>query len=211
MRNRNMASEPSTPSGGEPVVTRPLEAGDWEVVEALFGARGACGGCWCMSWRVPSHGRAWEERKGEPNRLALKQLVEGGRVHAVLACSANHPVGWCCLGPREDFPRLMASRALASPEAPGLWSVVCFFIPSRWRGIGVGGRLLMGAIDLARPRGASTLDGYPAKVGSRPMPGAFAWTGVPRLFERAGFRPLPGREGRRPIFRLDLGGQATRS
>jgi GNAT superfamily N-acetyltransferase len=157
-----------------------------------------------MSWRVATHGRAWAERKGEPNRQALRELVEGGRAHAVLAFAAERPVGWCCLGPRGDFPRIVASRTLTSPAEPGLWSVVCFFIPARRRGQGVGGLLLEGAVDLARSRGARVLEGYPATVGERPLPGAFAWTGVPRLFERAGFRPLPGREGRRAIYRLDL-------
>lgn len=29
----------------------PLTPKRWPDVEKLFGARGACGGCWCMFWR----------------------------------------------------------------------------------------------------------------------------------------------------------------
>ena len=39
----------------------------------LFGERGACGGCWCMWWRLA--GSAFEKQKGEPNRLAMKEIT----------------------------------------------------------------------------------------------------------------------------------------
>jgi hypothetical protein len=31
----------------------PLTPERWHDLEQLFGTRGACGGCWCMWWRVP--------------------------------------------------------------------------------------------------------------------------------------------------------------
>ena len=192
-----------TPAGD--ISTGPLGRGDWQSVETLFGPRGACGGCWCMWWRVPVHGKAWQAVKGEPNRVALRQLIEAGRVHAVLAFADGAPVGWCCLGPRGDFPHLERSSALAVRDRPdGLWAVVCFFVPPQWRRRGVAARLLEGAVDLARERGGRVLEGYPARVGEKPLAGAFAWTGVPALFEAAGFRPLAGREGKRVIYRLRL-------
>ncbi len=62
---------------------RPLEPRDWPALERLFGARGACAGCWCMAWRVPH--KTWAAQKGEKNRRALKRLVESGRATGVLA------------------------------------------------------------------------------------------------------------------------------
>ena len=53
---------------------RDLTPRDWPTIERLFGPRGACGGCWCMVWRV-SGGKAWLENKGEKNRRAFKRLV----------------------------------------------------------------------------------------------------------------------------------------
>ena len=64
---------------GEPFTTRPLTRDDWPVIEALFGANGACGGCWCMWWRVPMGGKAWDAAKGSPNREAFRSLVQSGR------------------------------------------------------------------------------------------------------------------------------------
>jgi hypothetical protein len=57
------------------ILTRPLGCDDWSIVETLFGPRGACGGCWCMWWRVPMGGRTWEAAKGEPNGKAFRKLV----------------------------------------------------------------------------------------------------------------------------------------
>lgn len=69
------------------------------------------------------------------------------------------------------------------------------------------GRLLDEAVLLARAGGASHVEGYPVvpKSRERPVPAAFAWTGVPTLFEAAGFSRVKGRAGMRPIFRLALG------
>ena len=33
------------------IVIRPATREHWSDLAALFGARGACGGCWCMFWR----------------------------------------------------------------------------------------------------------------------------------------------------------------
>ena len=31
---------------------KPLTPETWSDFERLFGSRGACGGCWCMLWRL---------------------------------------------------------------------------------------------------------------------------------------------------------------
>jgi GNAT superfamily N-acetyltransferase len=176
---------------------RPITRTDWPAIVKLFGENGACGGCWCMSWRVPSHGKEWEAAKGAPNRRALGRLVRKGEAHAVLAFVDGEPAAWCSFGPRESFPRLMRSRALARECGPDTWSIVCFFIPSRWRRRGIGTALLQAATKRAFELGAREVEGFPAvpwdpKVA---VPGAFAWTGVPKLFEACGFERIK-RKGR---------------
>jgi GNAT superfamily N-acetyltransferase len=199
------------PPARRALVVRDVTPADWHTVESLFGSNGACGGCWCMWSRLPRGGKLWEERKGEPNRRALRELVLAGRVHAVLALRGGTPVGWCCLGPREDFPRLLRVRALPSQWEAGTWSVVCFFIPAAWRRQGVAGALLGGAVALARRRGARALEGYPVPVGEgRSMPATFAWTGVPRLFRAAGFSETTAPGATRPVFRRRLRAGARR-
>ena len=55
----------------------------------------------------------------------------------------------------------------------------------------------------ARRRGATRIEGYPVVptegFGAK-MPGAFAWTGLPQVFERKRFRALAEVPGKRPIY-----------
>lgn len=182
---------------------RPLEPDDLPIIEELFGPRGACAGCWCMYWRLGS--QEWQAAKGAPNREAFLRLVADGEVHGLLAFEDEEPVGWCNIGPRSDFPRLGRSRVLATGRGEGTWGVPCFFIPAKHRRRGVATALLKAAVALARERGARCLEGYPVTASKNAPPGssvpaAFAWTGVPELFESAGFRDVTPEGSTRPIY-----------
>jgi len=185
---------------GRALDLRALTREDFSLLAQLFGERGACGGCWCMAWRLDR--KTWERQRGQGNRRALQRLVAGGRLSGVLALSAGRAVGWCSVGPRVDFVALESKRSLATAWDERTWSVTCFFIERSWRRRGLGVRLLRAAVDLARERGATRLEGYPAPLprSGGALPAAFAWTGLPRLFERNGFRPLPDPPGKRPIY-----------
>ncbi|UCC30219.1 MAG: GNAT family N-acetyltransferase [Phycisphaerales bacterium] len=185
------------------LTVRPLHPGDWSNIEALFGEKGACGGCWCMWWRLPKGGKLWEESKGARNKRAFRKLVTTGQVCGCLAFSEDQPVGWCCVGPRGDFPRLRRTKALQTDWNERTWSVTCFYIPAPWRQRGVASALLKGAVKVARDNGAKELEAYPVRPkteGAR-MPAAFAWTGVPHLFEKFKFRNVTPPGNSRDIYR----------
>jgi len=193
VRSRNAASAPR-------VKVRELGTDDWPVIERLFGDKGACGGCWCMWWRVPRGGKLWEESKGAKNRRAFKRLLTAGKVFGCLAFVDDEPVGWCCVGPRADFPRLERTKALQTEWDEGTWSVTCFYIKAGFRGKGVASALLPKSVALAKRRGARVIEGYPVKPKTKKaVPAAFAWTGIPNLFERCGFDCSPGPEPSRDI------------
>jgi hypothetical protein len=40
----------------------PVKNKRWADFETLFGERGACGGCWCMLWRLAR--KEFEQQKG---------------------------------------------------------------------------------------------------------------------------------------------------
>lgn len=175
---------------------------DWPRVVELFGSRGACGGCWCMWWRVPRGGKDWNALAGRKARNRFRRLVQEGHVHAVLAFSGTKPVGWCSYGPAESFPRFESARSLKRRRRPGTWSIVCFYIATGWRGRGVATALLHAATEEAFAAGASEIEAFPAvpyEAGKR-MPAAFAYTGVPELYRRAGFRKLRRPKETRPIY-----------
>lgn len=183
---------------------RPIVPTDWERIETLFGSNGACGGCWCMYWRVPSTGKYWAEHKGERNRATFEALVRSGKARGILAFAGAEPVGWCSVGPREDFAYLARAPKLRDASPDGTWSVTCFFITRRVRRHGVALSLLRAAREFASDSGASSLEGFPVKP-SRPgsLPDAFIHTGVPALFEQAGFS-LVADLGGRLLYRVGL-------
>ncbi len=174
------------------VTTQPLQPGNWPVVERLFGKQGACGGCWCMWWRVAASPKEWAKIKGEANRASFQNLFAEGRVHAVLAFAGDEPVGWCSFGPRGDFARVARVKALARDSSERTWSIVCFYIPAGRRRQGIARRLLAAATERAFELGASEVEGYPVVPKSSPdrVPAAFASTGVPALFKGAGYEEM---------------------
>ena len=64
----------------------------WSDFETLFGARGACEGCWCMFWRRDSH-KEYKNKRSEENKAAMKALIEAGEVSGVLAYADGIPAG----------------------------------------------------------------------------------------------------------------------
>lgn len=180
----------------------PLVPERWRDLVRLFGARGACGGCWCMWWRQ-THAE-FERKKGPANRRALNALVRRGPAPGLLAYRDGEPAGWCCVGPRAAFPRLARSRILAPVDDAPVWSVVCFFVAKDHRGRGLTVQLLEAAKSHARRGGAQTLEGYPVEPKQGRAAPAFVYTGLASAFRRAGFSEVARRSPTRPVMRCPL-------
>jgi GNAT superfamily N-acetyltransferase len=199
-RNKRSAT---TEAARDPQPTyRALTKRDWPKIDELFGSNGACGGCWCMWWRVARGGKLWAEAKGPRNRADFRQLVEEGKVHGILAFAGKRPIGWCAFGPRSSFPRTERVRALNRDWSEKTWSVNCFYIRREWRGQGVAKKLADEATKRAFEMGAGEVEGYPVVPTAPPaaIPAAFAWTGVPAIFESSGYSEIPKQAGHRRIF-----------
>jgi GNAT superfamily N-acetyltransferase len=178
---------------------QPATPARWPDLEALFGARGACGGCWCMVWRLPR--REFEQGKGDENRAALARLVASGAQPGLLAYLGGQPIGWCAVGPRAWYPALERSRLLKPVDDTPVWSVSCLFVARPYRRRGVTTQLLRAAVAHAAQHGARMVEGYPVEPRSAEMPPVFAWTGVASAFAAAGFVEVARRSETRPIMR----------
>ncbi len=172
--------------------------------ETLFGARGACGGCWCMLWRLGR--RQFESQKGEKNRLAMRELIASGTVTGLLAYIGEEAIGWCALAPRDQYPALERSRIMKPVDDQPCWSVACLFVHKNYRKQSVATQLLAAAARYAASRGAAILEGYPVEPKEKDVPPAFAWTGIPKAFIAAGFHECARRSPTRPIMRIFLDG-----
>lgn len=178
------------------IETKELTPKLWPAFEKLFGKNGACGGCWCMTWRIEK-GERWEDVKGPTAKRRMKALVTQGKALGVLAFAGDEPVGWCAYGPRTDFPKLDRAPTLACDDAERVWSIPCFFVKNGWRGKGVASALLQHAVQSLRQRGAEIAEGYPVKPskGGEKIPAAFAWTGTRPLFAACGFKVVGNHNG----------------
>ena len=205
-----MVVRTSKPS--ERILLRELARTDWPHIERLFGSRGACGGCWCMHWRVPRGGKSWEAAKGEPNRLAFRKLVQAGQVHGILAFSRDLPVGWCSFGQRSAFPRVDRIKAYRTDETlsvadkSALWSINCFYLAKEYRGQGLSRRLAEAALQAIRKRRGRFVEAYPVTLtrdGKR-LPPAFSFTGPESLFRQLGFVEIQRLATSRPLYQMEL-------
>jgi GNAT superfamily N-acetyltransferase len=194
--------QPSTRTADTAIVFHPLTIERWPDLEALFGARGGCGGCWCMTWRLPR--ARFEKGKGAGNRAAFRRRVRSGLPPGVLAYIDGKPVGWCAIAPRAEYEYLRRSRVLRPVDDRKVWSVSCLFVAKPHRGRGISVKLLRAAVAMAGETGAEIVEGYPVIPYAVHMPDAFAWTGTLSAFRAAGFDEVARGSPKRPIMRVRL-------
>ncbi len=177
----------------------PATPARFKDIEALFGERGACGGCWCMVWRLER--KDWVAGKGARNKKALRELVRSGSAPGVIGYLGRMPIAWCAVAPREEYRALERSRVLKPVDDRPVWSISCLFVLKPYRRKGVSVRMLRAAAEFAIGRGAEIVEGYPVVPAMERTPDPFIWTGVPSAFRRAGFEEVLRRSKTRPIMR----------
>jgi GNAT superfamily N-acetyltransferase len=181
-------------------VFEPLSQKNWPAFENLFGEKGACGGCWCMHWRLKA--ADFVKQRGEGNRKAMQKLVKNGPPLGVLAMIDGEAVGWCAVAPRAQYPRFETSKLLQPVDNQPVWSITCFFIDKAYRRQGLSVKLLKVAAAFAFENGATVVEAYPVAPGAAHYTEVFAWTGFASAFVQAGFTEVARRSEKRPIMRL---------
>jgi GNAT superfamily N-acetyltransferase len=180
----------------------PLTPDRWNDLELLFGEKGACGGCWCMWWRL-SHSE-FTNQKGEKNKKALKNIVDSGQIPGIIAYVDGNPIGWCSISPRETYPRLERSRLLKRIDDEHVWSIVCFYIKKEFRRKGISFILLKAVLDYVKQWGGTIVEGYPIEPKKSSSPDLFVYTGLASTFRKAGFKEVVRRSETRPIMRFRI-------
>jgi GNAT superfamily N-acetyltransferase len=176
----------------------PLTQKLWRDFELLFGKNGACGGCWCMYWKL--RGKAFSENTGNAARQMQKAVVESKVVPGLLAYSEGYPIGWIAVEPRYAYPKLAHSRILKPVDDQEVWSITCFFVEKKHRRKGITVELLKAAVDYVKTQGGKIVEGYPVDVSSN-QADAFIYTGTASAFKKAGFVEVARNSPTRPIFR----------
>ena len=179
----------------------PLTQKLWRDFELLFGAHGACGGCWCMFWKL--RGKEYSENTGDNARQMQKSVVDAKIVPGLLAYSEGYPVGWIAVEPRSQYPKLAHSRTLKPVDDQEVWSITCFFVEKKHRRKGITVELLKAAVAHAKKYGAKIVEGYPIDTKKNEAP-PFVFTGTASAFKQAGFQEVARNAPTRPIFRFTI-------
>lgn len=176
----------------------PATADKWRDVLRLFGPNGAYSNCWCTWWILRS--RDWEAAPAQDRRSLLESLVASGAEPGLLAYLDDEPIGWCAVGPRQRYARMMSTRSpVYRPldDEPS-WVINCFFIAPPHRRRGVAGTLLREAVAFAFSNGAERIEAYPRDDACS---AAELYVGSLAMFRDAGFREVARMRGR-PVVRL---------
>jgi len=176
----------------------PVTKDAWEEFQALFAESGVQNGCWCMYWRVARN--EFQRHYGEGNRQAIQAVVASGRTPGILAMLNGHPVGWCSVAPREEFPVLDRSSTLKRVDDQPVWSIVCFFVSKPYRRMGIIKALIEAAIAHARDNGAHIVEAYPLTPESN-YPLYERYLGFSPLFAELGFKEVARRSERKAVMR----------
>ena len=187
----------------EEMTFEPLNRSNWSKFVALFGERGACGNCWCMYYRL-NKSDFTEGKLDNGNKNAMKELVWSGAATGVLGFYEGKAIAWCAFSPREEFIKLEKSRVHKPIDDEYVWSITCSFIDKHFRRMGVSVAMLKGLIDYARTQKIKIIEAYPTIPTTESIPDSFAWIGLYKSFERAGFEIVDNTSKNRPMVRYYL-------
>lgn len=180
---------------------RPLTPAEWEDLEALFGKRGAYGGCWCMWWRMRR--RDWDRMRSRDRKQAFHEIVHSDQsAPGILAYVGDRAIGWCSVAPRETYVAMRHSRTLRAIDDQPVWSIACFYVAVGFRRQGVLTGLLHAAIQHVREQGGTIIEAYPLRPLKRSA--AESFMGVTSTFLEAGFEEVAQTSPSRSIVRYYL-------
>lgn len=199
MKCDHQTKVPMKPKCTMKLTVRPLTPDLWPALEDLFGRNGACGGCWCMYFRI---GSAYRQRPQAKNKAAFHGMVNLGPPPGLLAFEGELAVGWCQLTLRDALPYLERTWRLKRVDDLPVWSLSCLYVRIGYRRRGVTSTLIAAALKAAKRANAPALEAYPFDAGESP---SASGTGYCSTFARAGFKTVARRIPARPIMRHDLG------
>lgn len=182
---------------------RVLTPSVWDDFVAVMGAsKGGNSGCWCTWWQLKRGD--WESLGADGRESLFRSRVEQGERPGVIVYRDGIPVGWCAIGPVENYLVVCRSSVIRPSQAKGDWFVSCFVVPARYRRKGVMTDLLLSAVDFAKSCGARAIEACPrdcvAGSGASDL-----FVGKSSVFLRNGFVEVSRNRHDRPLLRRELG------
>jgi GNAT superfamily N-acetyltransferase len=187
----------------------------WDDLQTVFGTRGDASRCQCQAYKIRD--MEWRSVPVEERAERLREQTGCGHPGArttsgLVAYLDGEPAGWCAVGPRTAYARLLHTRVPwtgrdEDKTDDGVWAVTCFVTRTGFRHRGVSRGLAAATVDFARERGARAIEGYPMIT----QPGhEITWgelhVGSRSIFAAAGFAEVSRPTLRRVVMRIDFSG-----
>jgi GNAT superfamily N-acetyltransferase len=179
----------------------PLTKNNWDKFLQLFEPNGGCGNCWCMYYRLKKSDFE-EGKKNDGNKNRLQQLVWENKPTGIVAFYSGKAIAWCAFAPREDYMKIENSRVHKRIDDQPVWSIPCFFIDKNYRRQGISVEILKAVILYAKEKKIRIIEAYPVIPTQEELPDSFAWYGLYKSFERAGFDIVDRTSKNRPMVRF---------
>src|SRR5436305_10942002 len=112
------------------VEIRALAERELDSFETLLCSQRQSTGCWCM-WFI-RRVADYHAGGGAGNRAALVELMrDGATAIGFIAYDGDEPVGWCSVGPRSRYARVLRAPTLKGRdpvEDDSVWLAPCFLV-----------------------------------------------------------------------------------
>ncbi|MGH8952026.1 MAG: GNAT family N-acetyltransferase [Acidimicrobiia bacterium] len=197
------------------VMIVPANQATWQDLQAVFGTRGAPSHCQCSRYKMQP-GESWASVGAEELSFRLRSETDCGhpesdKTSGLVAYLDGEPVGWCAVEPRTAYPRLLLKTRVPWADRDedktddGVWALTCFVTRAGFRRRGISRALARSAVDFARERGASAVEGYPmiTEPGQEVME-VEVHVGTRSIFEATGFAEVSHPTLRRVVMRIDF-------
>jgi GNAT superfamily N-acetyltransferase len=200
-------------TAAEAISVVPADKAGWDDLQAVFGPRGYAARCQCQKFKI-RHGQ-WRSVSAAERTARLREQIGCGRrkgrgTRGLVAYLDGEPVGWCAVEPRTAYPRLLDSPVPwagrdEDPGDDGVWAATCFVTRASFRRRGVSYALARAAVEYARARGASALEGYAmiTKPGQEVAWGEL-YVGSRSIFAAAGLAEVSRPTPRRVVMRIEF-------
>jgi GNAT superfamily N-acetyltransferase len=166
-------------------VVKPATQDRFDDLRAILCPNANPRACWCLTYRLANAENS--ALVGDARAERVRALCAGVPAPGVLGYVDDKPAGWCAVGPRTDFARLVRSKTIPVLDDVPVWSIVCLVVRAGYRRKGVAGELVRGAVRYAIEQGANCIEAYPIDNAGQRVSATLAFTGTTKLFADAGF------------------------
>jgi len=201
------------PIAAEQLTIVPANEASCDDVAAIFGTADYPSRCLCQRFKI--QGCIWRDSTQEQRTAMLRGQTACGDANApatsgLVAYVDKEPAGWVAVEPRTAYLKLLSLRMPwvgrdEDKDDDGVWAVTCFAVRKGYRKRGLTYALAKAAVNFARERGASALEGYAMITEpGREITWGELHVGALGVFEEAGLRPVSRPSKRRVVTRIDF-------